>query len=769
MAVKVRIGGDASGAVAATSEARRAMRALGPEGEKAGQSITASMIKANIIMGVATAGARAFGDALKEVVAGSISTGAEMEALESQLATLLGSAAAAEERMRSLFEIGSTTPFELSELVRADRQLEAFGVNANKWRTAVMDLSSAMGMDLVEAAGAVGRALAGGAGAADILRERGVLAMVTLRTGMTAAELSAEEFKEELFATLTDPDGRIAGGTARLATTFKGLVSNLQDEWTKFQKEIADAGAFDTTKLLLGEILDLIDDNRGATITWAEVIGRGIGEGLLLAFDTLGDIGQGTAAVIEAFIEIGGILAGLPEVAKLAFGPILGPLIPATETIERWQGIVQETGDGFASVDDRVARIRDKLAELDKLSGSTERTTRKITKNLEEGEDAVDGIGDSPLFSAKEWAAVVKQIEKMAGVFDEEAEFARETAALRDQITAAVDAELISKGEAFRLESLLIIAGMDRLSVEQQITDEVERQGTLRGGIGAVSAGLTGGAGTFVSAIPVFGQLIDALLTASERNEDGVFALVQANEDYAATVAAFKVNIGDFIRDTSAQVPKHLTDALKQHPEFVQGIVDALVEVGPEIGPALIDAVIEGLQDPQSAAEMTRMLIELFVLAFHGIPGGMKTAIEDLINEGAQAFVEGFVDLFEDGFREGGRRIAEALQEWLHDAIQTIIFGDGDPDRAGPEDDPNRRGRDATGAGSTTKGLGSSGPVSHETGPLQVSVTLGMDAEQAGFFVTEASNDAQRRGMVTTYSRPSAQVTRDADSTGGVG
>ena len=77
-----------------------------------------------------------------------------------------------------------------------------------------MDLAGAMGMDVTEAANAVGKALAGGAGVADQLREKGVLAMVEVTAGMSTAEMTADQL--EALVKTPETNEKIAGGTASL-------------------------------------------------------------------------------------------------------------------------------------------------------------------------------------------------------------------------------------------------------------------------------------------------------------------------------------------------------------------------------------------------------------------------------------------------------------------------------------------------------------------------------------------------------------------------
>lgn len=243
-------------------------------------SASADMSRAFAAVGAAASAAAA---AVGAIGVSAIQTGAQFETFETQFETVLGSAGAASQRMADLFEVASTTPFNLDQVVEADLVLERFGQSAADLRGPVMDLSAALGLTLPEAAAQVGRAFTAGAGSADLLRDRGVIAMIELREGVKSTEMAAEDFQRALVDALTDPAGRIAGGTQRLASTFSGLVSNLQDEWTRFSKGVADAGLFDGVKGGLRETLAIIDENRAALGTLAEELGIGLLAGLQTA------------------------------------------------------------------------------------------------------------------------------------------------------------------------------------------------------------------------------------------------------------------------------------------------------------------------------------------------------------------------------------------------------------------------------------------------------------------------------------------------------
>jgi hypothetical protein len=201
--------------------------------------------------------------ALGAVIKSSVQTSAQFEALETRLVALKGSVDEGAKAFDFFNKVAATTPFQLANVVEAGAQLEAFGADSTETLKAVADLAAFMGTDIVEAAGAFGRAFAGGAGAADVLRDRGVLTQVKLKTGFDdLSKMTLPQFRKALTDTLTDPEGKIAGATDLLAETFSGLVSNFQDSVSQLQDSIGDLLApaiKDVVKFLKEGIDDLTE------------------------------------------------------------------------------------------------------------------------------------------------------------------------------------------------------------------------------------------------------------------------------------------------------------------------------------------------------------------------------------------------------------------------------------------------------------------------------------------------------------------------------
>ncbi len=160
----------------------------------------------------------------------AINTAAEFEQLQTRLENMYGSIEKGREAFQVFQEVAASTPYSLQGVVEAGASLKAFGVDAEKMIKPVSDLAAFMGIDVAEAAQAFGRAMAGGAGAADILRERGILNLVKSFKGIDdLTKLTLPQFRKALIETIQDPAAGIVGATDKMSKTFKGAYSNMLD------------------------------------------------------------------------------------------------------------------------------------------------------------------------------------------------------------------------------------------------------------------------------------------------------------------------------------------------------------------------------------------------------------------------------------------------------------------------------------------------------------------------------------------------------------
>lgn len=210
-------------------ELEEQLRETGETGAGAGQSVGKGFGDLVPMLGKITA-ALASARGAWEFLNSTISTAGEFESLQARLENMYGSVEAGKDAFNAFNKVAATTPFSLKGVVEAGATLKAFGVDAQGSIKDVADLAAFMGVDVVEAAGAMGRAFSGGVGAADILRERGILNLVKSFKGIDdLTKLTLPEFRKALIETIQDPAAGIAGATDKMSKTFQGAMSNMFD------------------------------------------------------------------------------------------------------------------------------------------------------------------------------------------------------------------------------------------------------------------------------------------------------------------------------------------------------------------------------------------------------------------------------------------------------------------------------------------------------------------------------------------------------------
>lgn len=212
----------------------------------------------------------------------SVDANAQFETFIVQFQTLLGSAEAAQERIKELAEFGQTTPFELPEIVEANRLLQTFGgslLATDENMRRIGDSAAAVNANFQEVSFWVGRlysAIQAGrpfGESAARLQELGILsgeARTKLEDLQKAGASGAEIWEAYLKAT----EG-FTGAMDKLSKTFQGVMSNLADFQGMLLRE-GGAEFFEGLREDATEFYDIINDPvaKEALTGLAEAIGH---------------------------------------------------------------------------------------------------------------------------------------------------------------------------------------------------------------------------------------------------------------------------------------------------------------------------------------------------------------------------------------------------------------------------------------------------------------------------------------------------------------
>ncbi|MDD3535708.1 MAG: hypothetical protein PHC50_06150 [Candidatus Cloacimonetes bacterium] len=192
-------------------------------------------------IGFAIQGIKQMYGVLDKVFGTVIRTSSEFEQLRLRLFNLYQDTDRASAAFEKFRKVALETPATLREVVGAGANLKAFGLDAENVLESVQDLAAFMGIDIVEAANAVGRAFAGGAGAAIMLRDRGILELIRSFHGIDdLSKLTLPEFREAMLSTFKSTETGIAGSSARMADSYAGAMAQMQDAMETLFAAIGD-------------------------------------------------------------------------------------------------------------------------------------------------------------------------------------------------------------------------------------------------------------------------------------------------------------------------------------------------------------------------------------------------------------------------------------------------------------------------------------------------------------------------------------------------
>ncbi len=316
LGTKVDLTGLGQGLSQAENKTRGAVGALGGFLGTALGTVT-GIIGGQILNGV--------GGALNSVKDAMIGGNAEFERYNVQFGVLLGSADAAQARIDELAQFGARTPFELPEVVRADKVLQAFGLHAEdakdrfgfagtEIRTIAGDVAAGTGASFEEISTYLGKFASGATGEAiSRMQELGIVTRQQLSDMGLEFSKSGQlmsPIDESMQVLLTAMQDKFGGMMDAQSGTFEGMMSNLQD-WMGQAGRIIGQPLFEILKEKLGALLAFLgsDTVKNALTFFAEEIGTNLSvviDGITNLIN--GDLGQAlnglmTTSWFEPFIN----------------------------------------------------------------------------------------------------------------------------------------------------------------------------------------------------------------------------------------------------------------------------------------------------------------------------------------------------------------------------------------------------------------------------------------------------------------------------------
>lgn len=296
-----------------------------------------------------------------------IDTNAQFEGFEAALTTIEGSAEKARTSMDWVAKFARETPYEVAGVTDAFIKLKTYGIDpiADDALRTLGDAASAMNKPLNQAVEALADATTF---QFERLREFGITTeqkgkQVTFswqKNGKQVQEVVKKDGEAIRKFILENLGERFNGAMLRQSKTWNGMISNLSDSWSDFQRRIGRGGFFETVKGHLGDLLDYIGrlDEDGTLDRWSKSLSRGLNQ--VVRFG----IGQ-AKGLVKDFEYLQGWFKKNPDM----FGPLITAIGVLGATVFKKTFALIVLQDIFRWLQGRESYIGDLAKELEKLTG----------------------------------------------------------------------------------------------------------------------------------------------------------------------------------------------------------------------------------------------------------------------------------------------------------------------------------------------------------------------------------------------------------------
>lgn len=331
----------------------------------------------------------------------AIDFNAQMETLTLSFRTLLGSAEAADKRIKNLTDFAASTPFQIREIADASRLLQALtgdALSSGEGLRVVGDAAAAAGRGFNETAMWVGRlyqALKGGMPMGEPLMRLTEMGLVTadMRKELEALSGTARS-EQETWSIIQRTFSGTAGAMQLQAESFSGMVSTLKDDLNILAGELA-GGPFEQLKAGLETILILMGKMDTAV---DKQLRERLGEIQTLRMEVAGATTETAAGIVDRLdkrikakeLSLQSVMKSLHRLEQLERMPtsellegmdMFGGGAPLMDELTRLRGL--EPGQEVTQLKGEIAALK---IQRDKLESMTreQKVTNEIKQDKEE-------------------------------------------------------------------------------------------------------------------------------------------------------------------------------------------------------------------------------------------------------------------------------------------------------------------------------------------------------------------------------------------------
>lgn len=284
---------------------------------------------------------------------GVIETSAKFEDFAATLETTEGSSVKAQKALDWVEKFATQTPYEVADVTEAFVKMRAYGLEpTNGLMQTLGDTASAMGKPLMQAVEAIADAVTG---ENERLKEFGIKAAKSGgKIAYTYTDAAGKQQKKTVDAnnramiqsTLQGIfNARYKGAMEKRSKTWNGMMSNISDMWTSFQRMIGSSGVFDFAKSRMKSLLDMFFkmNESGELRKLADSIGKFLTSAMVAA--------EGAAmrfwGVIKQWADPMGTAKDSADVVTLALGKLQATVSSAFSAIGSFVDAVGGWGNVF--------------------------------------------------------------------------------------------------------------------------------------------------------------------------------------------------------------------------------------------------------------------------------------------------------------------------------------------------------------------------------------------------------------------------------------
>ncbi len=303
--------------------------ALKGASEGAGVLKSALGTAAGVLLGGAV---QSFAGGLAGVAKAMIDSNAEFEKYTIQLTTLQGSSQKAKATLEELAKFGAETPFDLPEIVKAEKVLLGFGLTGQKaiektgrdskqLRSIAGDIAAGTGQSFEEISLLIGKFSSGATGEAiSRFQELGIVTKEQLKgvgIEFDKAGSLTSPLDKALKATLDLAGDKFGGGMKALSNSFEGQLSTLSDNISQAFRDIG-APVFEIAKSIAGSINTFFgSETFGAIKSSVVEVFKSVGSGLKIVFSVIGSLASSIGGIVGAFVSVTKFAASFAEQLKV--------------------------------------------------------------------------------------------------------------------------------------------------------------------------------------------------------------------------------------------------------------------------------------------------------------------------------------------------------------------------------------------------------------------------------------------------------------------